>query len=64
MIPKRVKLLQEFAFTCRKAHPADPFLRELLISFGRSGDVVLFNIENESTVTIAALRHQREENNH
>ena len=37
------------------------FLRELLISFGTSGYVALFEIENEKSITILAVRHQREE---
>lgn len=59
-IVKATALLQDFPFTCRKADPANPFLRELLISFGASGYVALFEIENADTVTILAIRHQRE----
>lgn len=53
------RLLERFPFTCRKAG-ASPFLRELVISYGRSGYVALFEIEDDATVTIAAVRHQRE----
>lgn len=60
-ITKAVLLLQDFPFTCRKADPKNPFLRELLIPFGTAGYVALFEIEDESTVTILALRHQRED---
>ncbi|MCH8530718.1 MAG: type II toxin-antitoxin system RelE/ParE family toxin [Saccharospirillum sp.] len=59
-IVKATRVLQDFPFTCRKADPANPFLRELLISFGASGYVSLFEIEENETVTILALRHQRE----
>lgn len=59
-IAKATALLQDFPFTCRKADPANPFLRELLISFGSSGYVALFEIEDAETVTILAIRHQRE----
>lgn len=59
-IVKATEVLQDFPFTCRKADPANPFLRELLISFGASGYVALFEIEENETVTILALRHQRE----
>lgn len=38
-----------------------PFLRELLIPFGHSGYVALFEIEDASTVTILAVRHQLED---
>ena len=57
------KLLERFPFTCRKAD-ASPFLRELLIPFGRSGYVALFEIEKHASVTVAAVRHQREEDFH
>jgi plasmid stabilization system protein ParE len=60
-IAKGVKLLEEFPFTCRKASPDSPFLRELLISFGSTGYVLLFEIEDAATVTILAARHRRED---
>ena len=41
-----------------------PFLRELLIPFGHTGYVALFEIEDASTVSILAVRHQREEDYH
>lgn len=50
-------------FIYRKAGPS-PFLRELLIPFGNSGYVALFEIEDASTVTILALRHQTEDDYH
>jgi plasmid stabilization system protein ParE len=65
-IAKAVELLEVFPFTCRKALGGDgnPFLRELIIPFGASGCVALFEIENRDTVTVLALRHQREEDYH
>ncbi len=60
-IVKAADFLQDFPFTCRKADVDDPFLRELVIPFGSTGYVALFEIENPSTVTILAIRHQREE---
>ncbi len=53
-------LLESFPFTCRKASPENPFLRELVVSFGRTGYVALFDIGG-SQVTVVALRHQRED---
>jgi plasmid stabilization system protein ParE len=50
-------------FTCRKAGPG-PFVRELVIPFGRSGYVALFDIQGSEDVVIAAVRHQREEDYH
>lgn len=52
--------LEEFPFSCRRAEVSDPFLRELLISFGHSGYAALFEVEDRETVTVLAVRHQRE----
>lgn len=60
-ILKSMDLLKDFPFTCRKASADTPFLRELLISFGAYGYVALFEIEDSETVTILAIRHQRED---
>ena len=56
-----IETLRDFPFTCRKATPENPLLREMIISFGARGYVILFEIENKRTVTILAIRHQREE---
>jgi len=63
-INKAIDLLQTFPFTCRKAKADSPFLRELIISFGVNGYVALFEIEDANTVTILAVRHQREDDYH
>jgi len=65
-IAKAVELLEIFSFSCRKAGGGarDPFLRELIIPFGNSGHVALFEIEADSYVTILAVRHQREDDYH
>lgn len=65
-IAQAFKLLEVFPFSCRKALGGDgnPFLRELIIPFGASGYVALFEIENRDTVTLLAVRHQREEDYH
>ena len=63
-ITRGMEFLKDFPFACRKMIPDDPFLREMLISFGDSGYVVLFEIEDKKTVTILAIRHQREEDYH
>jgi plasmid stabilization system protein ParE len=60
-IHKAVELLATFPFTCRKAQADNPFLRELIISFGANGYVALFEIEENNIVTILAVRHQRED---
>ena len=63
-IEKGVEFLQDFPFTCRKATPENPLIREMIISFGARGHVVLFEIEDNETVTILAIRHQREDDYH
>ncbi|MBD8872281.1 type II toxin-antitoxin system RelE/ParE family toxin [Rhodanobacter sp. DHB23] len=63
-IEKGIDLLRSFPFTCRKADPDNPFLRELLVSFGASGYVALYEIGNGDTVTLLAIRHQREDDYH
>jgi plasmid stabilization system protein ParE len=47
----------------RKA-AADPFQRELIVPFGASGYVVLYEIEGNAIVNILAVRHQREDDYH
>jgi len=59
-IIRGVDFLEHFPFSCRKADPDNPFLRELVISFGSAGYVALFEVEDQSTVTILAIRHQLE----
>lgn len=51
-------------FSYRKARPDTPFLRELLIPFGRAGYVALYEIDGKDTVTVLAVRHQREDDYH
>lgn len=55
-----VTVLEVAPLSCRKASANDPFLRELVIGFGASGYVLLFEVEDASTVTVLAVRHQRE----
>ncbi|PIT74650.1 type II toxin-antitoxin system RelE/ParE family toxin [Limnohabitans sp. JirII-31] len=61
-----LKLLEQFPFTCRKAANGahGPRLRELVMSFGATGYVALFEIDDATTVTVLAIRHQREEDFH
>ncbi len=60
-IASGTEILKQFPFSCRKASADTPLLRELVISFGSAGYVTLFDIDNASTVTILAVRHQRQE---
>lgn len=61
IIRKSMKLLEDFPFTCRKAAPNTPRIRELIIPFGHYGYVALFKITDSATVTVIAVRHQRED---
>lgn len=55
--------LKTSPFTCRKAGQS-PFLRELIIPFGRSGYVALIEIESATDVVVVAVRHQLEDDYH
>lgn len=59
-----VGLLSLSPFSCRKAGAGNPLLREIVIPFGASGYVALFEIEGPSIVTVVAVRHQREDDYH
>lgn len=63
-IKNGIRGLELSPFSYRKATPDNPFLRELIIPFGASGYVALFEIDNDQTVTILAVRHQLEEDYH
>lgn len=60
-----VEHLSRSPFNCRKAYPGNnTYLRELIIAFGASGYVALFEIEPGDVVTVLAVRHQREDDFH
>lgn len=62
VIERALDLLAYSPFSCRRAlHRKNLRWRELLISFGHSGYVALFEIDDSHTVTVPAVRHQREE---
>lgn len=63
-IAQSLVFLEHTPFSCRKAISGNTFLRELVIPFGRSGYVALSEIDDATTVTVIALRHQREEDFH
>lgn len=58
-----LRVLEFTPYTCRKVG-ANPFLRELIISFGATGYVALFEIVDAKNVVIAAVRHQRADDYH
>jgi len=50
-------------FSCRKTGES-AFMRELIISFGSSGYVAIFDIRDSDQVIIGAMRHQHESDYH
>ncbi len=58
-----VATLKTSPFTCRKTGQS-PFLRELIIPFGHSGYVALFEIIDPTDVVVSAVRHQLEDDYH
>ena len=63
-LEKAWAFLGGFPFSARKVDESNPFLRELVIPFGGAGYVALFEIDNNQTLTILAVRHQREDDFH
>lgn len=55
-----MRLFETNPHTCRMAH-SNPLERELIIPFGGSGYVALFD---DDEVAVSALRHQREDDYH
>ena len=55
--------LSRTPFIYRKAGD-NAFVRELIIPFGNTGYVALFEIEGAATVNILAVRHQLEDDYH
>ena len=62
-IKDSVAFLATSPFACRKAGSSS-FVRELIIPFGHTGYVALFEIVDSNTVIIGAIRHQREDECH
>ena len=62
-IKNAVAFLESSPFACRKAGRSS-FIRELIVPFGHTGYVALFEIVDSATVTIGAVRHQREDDYH
>jgi len=60
-IRKQAALLTKFPSAGRPADDLDPEHRELLIPFGVSGYVLVYEVETDSdSILILAVRHQRE----
>lgn len=63
-IEQAVQMLARFPWACRSSTALrGSRYREMVITFGASGYVALFEIE-EKVVTVLAVRHQRESDFH
>lgn len=62
-IEQEIRILETNPFTCRKVGD-NPLERELVVPFGGSGYVALFEIVSKHEVVVAAIRHQREDDYH
>lgn len=62
-IERGFALLRINPFICRRAAGAAVRIRELVIGFGRAGYLALVEIDAD-TVTVLAVRHQREDDYH
>lgn len=62
-IQQACQLLAHSPFSCRKVGES-AFVRELIISFGGSGYMALFEIYDSEQVIIGAIRHQHESDYH
>jgi plasmid stabilization system protein ParE len=65
-IDSAVNAMRLHPYICRKAANGalGRYWRELIINFGSSGYVVLFEITDEDALMIVAVRHQREGDYH
>ncbi len=59
-----IAVLELAPLSCRKASAGEPFVCELVLGFGVSGYVLLFDLEDSQAVTVLALRHQQEADYH
>ena len=62
-IRRELRIIETNPYTCRKAG-SNPLERELVIPFGGSGYVALFEIISEHEIAVSAIRHQREDDYH
>ena len=62
-IRREMRFLEPTPYPCRKVG-SNPLERELVIPFGASGYVALFEILGDHEVAISAIRHQREDDYH
>ena len=63
VILREMRILESNPYTCRKVG-SNSLERELVIPFGSSGYVALFEIISDHEVAVSSLRHQREDDYH
>jgi plasmid stabilization system protein ParE len=56
-----ISSLERLPLIHRMAKGGDPKLREMVIAFGNTGYVVLYRIVSDDLLTVASIRHQRED---
>jgi plasmid stabilization system protein ParE len=59
-IREGMRLLSWSPFTCRRAELGNGRSRELIVPFGGTGYIVLFEVVGDNVI-VGAVRHQREE---
>ena len=60
LIEDGLLILKQHPFIGRLVQVIEGDLRELVISYGKTGYVALYSIEDEEQVWILTIRHQRE----
>jgi plasmid stabilization system protein ParE len=62
-VAHHLELVADFPMISRRIQTDDNtiMLRELLVPFGQAGYIILFEIVDEETLSILAIRHQRED---
>ncbi|PYB77074.1 type II toxin-antitoxin system RelE/ParE family toxin [Rhizobium wuzhouense] len=56
-----ISSLERLPLIHRMAKGGDPMMREMVVAFGTTGYVVLYRIVSDDLLTVAAIRHQRED---
>jgi plasmid stabilization system protein ParE len=62
-VARHLELLVDFPMIGRRVDSTDEtiMLREILVPFGQAGYIILFEIVDDQTLSILAVRHQRED---
>jgi plasmid stabilization system protein ParE len=65
-IEQAYKFLMRMPHSCRRTQiPNSPkHFREMIVNFGKSGYLILFEITSEEDVMVMAVKHQRESDYH